>query len=210
MRLKHVKGAHETITSSPYVLLHPEEYRGKFHELFGNDFPIHLEIGMGKGMFLTSKAKQNPNINFIGIEKYDSVMVRAVQKLEKENLNNIKFIRMDARSIEEIFDHEIDTIYLNFSDPWPKDKHEKRRLTSENFLKKYDSIFTSDCKILQKTDNRKFFEYSLKSFLSYGYQLEEISLSLHEDQISSNIMTEYEQKWVEKNVPIYYVRMKKN
>ena len=210
MRLKHVKGAHERVEKSSYILLTPEEHKGKYHDLFQNDHPIHLEIGMGKGNFLIENAKKYPNINFIGIEKYDSVMVRAVEKLEKENLTNIKLIRMDAVEIEKIFSKEIDTIYLNFSDPWPKDKHEKRRLTSANFLKRYDQLFEKEAKIKCKTDNRKLFEYSLISLTNYGYKMEELSLSLHDDSFEENIMTEYEQKWVEKNVPIYYVFVRKN
>lgn len=205
MRLKHVKGAHEKIEKSSYVLQNYMDYKGKFNDLFGNDHPIHLEIGMGKGNFLIENAKRYPEINFIGIEKYDSVMVRAIEKLEEEALPNIRLIRMDARSIEEVFSKEIDIIYLNFSDPWPKDKHEKRRLTSDFYLDKYDLIFKNKAKIIQKTDNRKLFEFSIKSYVKHHYQIEDLSLSLHEDDYPLNIMTEYEKKWKERNVPIYYI-----
>ncbi len=205
MRLKHVKGAHEKIEKSPYVLLDYLDYKGNYHKIFKNDYPIHLEIGMGKGNFIIQKAKKYPNINFIGIEKYDSVLVRAIEKVEHEELPNLKFIRMDARSIEDVFYKEIDTIYLNFSDPWPKDKHEKRRLTSSFYLEKYDGIFKELPKIIQKTDNRKLFEYSLKSFINYGYKIEDISLSVHEENFQENITTEYEKKWSEKGFPIYFV-----
>lgn len=205
MRLKHVKGAHEKIENSSYVLKDYLNYKGKFYEIFGNNCPIHLEIGMGKGNFIIEKAKKNPHINFIGIEKYDSVLVRAIEKVQFETLPNLKFIRMDAGNIEKVFDREIDVVYLNFSDPWPKDKHEKRRLTSSFYLKKYDIIFKDMPKIIQKTDNRKLFEYSLKSFTDYGYKIEDISLSLHEDDYDDNIFTEYEKKWSERGYPIYFV-----
>ena len=146
----------------------------------------------------------NPDINYIGIEKFDSVMVRAIEKLESENIPNLKLIKMDAEKIDEIFNQEIDKVYLNFSDPWPKDRHEKRRLTSKIFLNKYDKIFKSLNNIVFKTDNRKLFEYSLKSFTDYGYQIKTISLDLHNDEIP-NVETEYEIKFSSKGYPIYMV-----
>ena len=208
MRLKNVKGALEEVNKSSYVIKTPEDYKGKFKKLFNNDNPIHLEIGMGKGDFIINIAKSFPNINFIGIEMYDSVIVRAVQKLENENINNLKLIKFDATNIEEIFNKEINVIYLNFSDPWPKNRHEHRRLTSERFLKRYDRVFKKDHTIIQKTDNRHLFEYSLKSFTDYGYKIEEISLNLHEDNIF-NIETEYEKKFSSKGYPIYMVKVTK-
>lgn len=208
MRLKNVKGAKEEIEISPYLVHNPNNYKGVFQSLFYNDNPIHLEIGMGKGQFLVSMAERNPNINFIGIEMYDSVILRAVQKQKELNLPNLKLIRMDATDIESVFEHEIEVLYLNFSDPWPKKRHEHRRLTSDRFLKRYDNIFKDKCVIVQKTDNRKLFEYSMKSFTDYGYKIDELSLNLHEDDVS-NIMTEYEERFVSKGYPIYMVKVEK-
>lgn len=209
MRLKYVKGAKEKVESSSYVILDYEKYKGNYKKIFGNDNPIYIEIGMGKGNFIIENAKRYPNINFIGIEKYDSVIVRAVEKLDDILLPNLKLIRMDALNIESVFDHEIDTIYLNFSDPWPKARHARRRLTSCEFLKKYDKIFTDKCHIIQKTDNRKLFEYSIKSLTDYGYKIEDISLNLYDDDINLNIQTEYEVKMLEKNMVIYKIEVMK-
>lgn len=209
MRLKCVKGAKEKVESSSYVILDYEKYKGNYKKIFGNDNPIYIEIGMGKGNFIIENAKRYPNINFIGIEKYDSVIVRAVEKLDDILLPNLKLIRMDALNIESVFDHEIDTIYLNFSDPWPKARHARRRLTSCEFLKKYDKIFTDKCHIIQKTDNRKLFEYSIKSLTDYGYKIEDISLNLYDDDINLNIQTEYEVKMLEKNMIIYKIEVMK-
>lgn len=203
MRLKKVKNAKERIEHSQYIILNPKAYRGKWQTLFGNDNPIHIEIGMGKGQFIIENAKRYPNINFIGIEKFDSVIVRAVEKLEEETLSNLKLIRMDALEINEVFDCEIDTIYLNFSDPWPKKRHTNRRLSSPNFLTKYDSLFQGLQTIIMKTDNRGLFEYSLMSIANYGYQLEEISLDLYQDDVKDNIPTEYENRFANEGFPIY-------
>ncbi len=209
MRLKCVKGAKEKVESSSYVILDYEKYKGNYKKIFGNDNPIYIEIGMGKGNFIIENAKRYPNINFIGIEKYDSVIVRAVEKLDDILLPNLKLIRMDALNIESVFDHEIDTIYLNFSDPWPKARHARRRLTSCEFLKKYDKIFNDKCHIIQKTDNRKLFEYSIKSLTDYGYKIEDISLNLYDDDTNLNIQTEYEVKMLEKNMVIYKIEVMK-
>ena len=160
---------------------------------------------MGKGDFIINMAMHFKNINFIGIEMYDSVMVRAVEKLDSV-IPNLRFIKVDATNIEEIFDKEIDTLYLNFSDPWPKNRHEHRRLTCHRFLKRYDSIFKGKKVIVQKTDNRGFFEYSLKSLTDYNYKIDEISLNLHNSDIF-NIETEYERKFSNKGYPIYMVKM---
>ncbi len=206
MRLKHVKGAIEVIEASDYIIKNPGNYKGIFHSLFHNNNPIHLEIGMGKGQFLIEMAKANPHINFIGMEMYDSVMIRAVQKQNEQQLPNLKLIKMDATNIEDIFDHEIDVLYLNFSDPWPKNRHAHRRLTSERFLKRYDMIFKNKKTIIQKTDNRKLFEFSLKAFTDYGYKIEEISLDLHQDDFP-NITTEYEERFANMGMPIYMVKV---
>lgn len=209
MRLRNVKGAKEIIESSNYVVLNYKYYKGKYNKLFNNENPIYVEIGMGKGKFIVENAIKYPDINFIGIEKYDSVVVRAVQKLENYDIPNLKIVRMDALEIEEVFDKEISKIFLNFSDPWPKDRHTHRRLSSEKFLNKYDLIFKDAKNIIMKTDNRKLFEYSLKSFVSYGYKINDISLDLHNDNYKDNIMTEYETKFVSRGNQIYMVDVTK-
>ncbi len=188
VRLKNVKGAKEKIEASSYIIKDPETYKGKYQTLFSQNNPIHLEIGMGKGDFIIKMAKKYPNINFIGIEMFDSVMVRACEKLENEDIPNLKLIKMDA--VENVFSKEISCIYLNFSDPWPKKRHAKRRLTSEIFLNKYDNIFKDEKTIIQKTDNRHLFEYSLISFVNHGYKISELSLDLTHDDIE-NETSEY-------------------
>jgi tRNA (guanine-N7-)-methyltransferase len=164
---------------------------------------------MGKGKFIIENALKNPNINYIGIEKYDSVIVRAVEKLENLDLSNLKLLRMDANNIEEIFNKNVDLIYLNFSDPWPKTRHERRRLSSPDFLKKYDKIFKNKKHIIMKTDNRKLFEYSIISFTNYGYKINKISLDLYNDDINDNISTEYEDKFNSLGQPIYMIDVEK-
>ncbi len=208
MRLKNVKGAKEIIGSSNYIIKNPKDYKGNFNQLFKNKNEIHLEIGMGKGDFIIGMAKKYPNINFIGIEMFDSVIVRAVQKLEDIELPNLKLIRFDATEITDIFNKEIDKIYLNFSDPWPKNRHEHRRLTSDIFLKRYDYIFKDKCHIIQKTDNRKLFEFSIMSYVRNDYKIKEISLNLSEDDYE-NIETEYEKKFVSLGYPIYMIEVYK-
>lgn len=209
MRLRNVKGAKEIIESSNYVVLDYKKYRGNYNKLFKNNNPIYVEIGMGKGKFIIDNAIKYPNINFIGIEKYDSVVVRAIQKLEDKDIPNLKIIRMDALEITDVFDKEVSRIYLNFSDPWPKDRHEHRRLSSDIFLKKYDLIFKNNKNIVMKTDNRNLFEYSVKSFVNYGYKINDISLDLHQANYPDNIMTEYEEKFVSKGNPIYMIDVSK-
>lgn len=209
MRLKNIKGASEKILLGKYFINNPNEYKGKWNKLFKNNNPIYIEIGMGKGNFIIKNALDNPNINYIGIEMYDSVILRAVEKTNELELNNLYLIRMDARLIEEVFDKEIDLIYLNFSDPWPKDRHAKRRLSSPNFLNKYKDIFKDENRIVMKTDNRHLFEYSVESFTNYGYKINDISLNLHEDNYPENIKTEYEEKFFSRNMPIYMVDVKK-
>lgn len=208
MRLRNVKGAAEKINDSPYIIKNPKDYKGNYKKLFNNNNPIYLEIGIGKGKFIKENARKYPDINFIGIEKFDSVMVRAVENIEEE-LPNLKLIKMDATEIEEIFDKDIDLLYLNFSDPWPKNRHEHRRLTSEKFLKRYDKIFKDEKQIIMKTDNRKLFEYSIMSFTNYGYKIEKLSLNLHDDNEENNIETEYEIKFSNLGFPIYLTQVKK-
>ena len=208
MRLRNVRGAGEIIEKSLYVIKNYCEYKGKYNMIFNNENPIHIEIGMGKGDFIINMAKKYPNINFIGIEKFDSVLVRAIEKVD-DDIPNLRFIRMDATEIENVFYNEIDTIYLNFSDPWPKNRHEHRRLTSERFLTRYNNVFSGDKKIIMKTDNRKLFEFSIMSFTNFNYKIEEISLDMYNDDIKDNVATEYERKFHEKGYPIYRISVKK-
>ena len=209
MRQRNVKNKKEIINSSKYIISNPKEYQGKWKKLFNNDNPIYIEIGMGKGDFILENALRYPNINFIGIEKYDSIMALAIKKIEKFDLANLKLIRMDALSINEVFQNEIDIIYLNFSDPWPKERHAKRRLTSNQFLEKYNNLFKKEKVIEMKTDNRSLFEFSLISFNNNGYLIEDISLDLHHSNHENNIMTEYEKKFSQENNCIYYVKVVK-
>jgi len=208
MRLRNVKNAKDIVNNSKYVINNPEEYIGKYKKLFKNENEIHIEIGMGKGDFIIGMAKKYPNINFIGIEKYESVMVRAIEKLSLEELPNLKLIRMDAIEIEKVFKKEINTIYLNFSDPWPKLRHAKRRLTSKIFLNLYDKIFCDIPHIIQKTDNIELFAYSIESLSKYGYTIEKVSLDLKNEDID-NVCTEYEKKFMNMGVNINYLNAKK-
>ena len=196
--------------NSSYLIKDPKLYKGKYNKLFGNDNPIDIEIGMGKGDFIIGMAMQNPNVNYIGIEMYDSVIVRAVQKLENKIIPNLRLIRMDANLIDEVFEKEINTIYLNFSDPWPKKRHEKRRLTSHEFLKKYDNLFKGEKKRFQKTDNLGLFAFSIESLSTYGYTLKNVTLDLYNNMIENNVQTEYEKKFESKNVKICRLEAYKN
>jgi tRNA (guanine-N7-)-methyltransferase len=207
MRLRKVKGASEAILNSKYVILNPKENKGNWNKIFNNNNKeLHIEIGMGKGDFIKNHAIRDTHINFIGIEKFDSVIVRAIEKIEEEELNNLKLIRMDAKEIEEVFENEVDVLYLNFSDPWPKNRHEDRRLSSKKFLDRYESIFKNAKTIIMKTDNRKLFEFSLISFVNQGYKLEELSLDLYNDDYKDNIPTEYETKFKNRGQNIYMVK----
>lgn len=202
MRLKNVKGANEIIIKGLYYVEDPYINKGNWNKVFNNDNPIYIEIGIGKGKFIVENAIKYPNINFIGIEKYDSVLVRAIQKSNELELNNLKLVRMDAKRIEEVFDHEVDRIYLNFSDPWPKDRHYKRRLTSYVFLDKYEHIFKNNKYIIMKTDNIDLFNFSLESLTNHGYNIEFMTNDLHSINDIDNIMTEYEEKFSNKGIKI--------
>lgn len=206
MRLRNIPGADEAIASSPYCIQSPADRKGHWTEVFENDHPIHIEIGMGKGQFLTQLAKQNPNINYIGIERYSSVLLRALQKMEEEPLSNIKFLCIDAATITDIFaKDEIDKIYLNFSDPWPKDRHAKRRLTSRQFFARYNDILKPQGRVEFKTDNHDLFTFSLEEVEEAGWQLEAHTFDLHHDDVlnEGNIMTEYEEKFSSLGNPIH-------
>lgn len=204
MRVRNIKNKKEILESSSYYISDPCKYKGSWNSLFGNSNKICLEIGTGKCSFIYEMARLNPNINFIGIEKIDTVLAFGVKEIEKkEKLNNLFLINYDAFKVDDIFSSEIDTIYLNFSDPWPKARHEKRRLTNFRFLEKYDIIFMGDKKINMKTDNRELFEYSLVSLSKYGYKIIDLSLDLHSKEDYNNIMTEYEKKFSSKGYKIY-------
>ena len=204
MRLRNVPGARETIIENQFSIQEPEQKKGKWAEVFGNDHPIHIEVGMGKGQFIIEMAKRNPEINYIGIEKYSSVLVRAVEKLEDFEQNNLRLIRMDAENIEEVFDKdEVDRIYLNFSDPWPKDRHAKRRLTSTRFLERYNNILTPEGRVMFKTDNKDLFDFSLEQVEEAGWILENHTYDLHHSEYNEeNVMTEYEEKFSAKGNPM--------
>ncbi len=204
MRLRNVRGSRDTIAESSFVIQNPELYKGRFHTLFPENQPIFIEIGMGKGQFITAMAKNNPNINYIGIEKYSSVLVRAIEKQTELELPNLKFIRMDAEDINEVFDKdEVSEIYLNFSDPWPKDRHAKRRLTSKQFFERYDLFLKADGKICFKTDNLELFRFSLEEVDSTAFKATDVTYDLHNSEWNEgNIMTEYEEKFSKKGNPI--------
>ncbi|MFS0875779.1 tRNA (guanosine(46)-N7)-methyltransferase TrmB [Solibacillus isronensis] len=206
MRLKHKPWAAEYIQQHPDVIIpNPEDYKGKWNEAFGNDNPIHIEVGTGKGQFVLGMALQNPDINYIGIELFDSVIVCALEKIEAENKpSNLRLLKVDGAKLEEFFEKgDVDRVYLNFSDPWPKTRHAKRRLTHEGFLKIYENILVDNGEIHFKTDNRGLFEYSLVSMNEYGMALNYVSLDLHANMPEDNIMTEYEEKFSKLGQPIY-------
>lgn len=206
MRLRNIPGADEVISNSAFCIQNPIELKGKWHEFFTNTNPIHIEVGMGKGRFLMDLARQNPQINYIGIERYTSVLLRAVQKINEDPLDNVHFLCIDAATLPEVFDHnEVDRIYLNFSDPWPKDRHAKRRLTSREFLARYHEILTADGRIEFKTDNQDLFTFSLEEIeASELWHLDASTRDLHHDpkMNEGNIMTEYEEKFSSKGNPI--------
>ena len=211
MRIRNIKNKDKILEKSNYVIKNPLEYKGCWQKYFKNKNPIYLEIGTGKCKFIYEMAKKNPNINFIGIERIDTVLAYGVRELEKlEILGNLVLINYDANNIDSLFYKEIDMVFLNFSDPWPKKRHEKRRLTSFSFLKKYDIIFSSDRKIMFKTDNKELFEYSIISLTTYGYKIVDISLDLHKDKDFDNVMTEYEKKFSSKGDKIYMLKAVKD
>lgn len=205
MRIRNLANASEIVSNSKCLIENPEVYRDKWQSVFKNSNPICLEVGTGKGNFIIDMAIKNPCVNFVGLEKYTSVIARALQKCEDLKLDNLVFINGDALNLDKWFNKEIDTIYLNFSDPWPKKRHAKRRLTSEIFLSLYDKIFKDTCKIVQKTDNTILFESSIISLSNYGYKIEDISLDLWStDKVYSE--TEYEHKFRLQGDKIYYLR----
>ncbi|CZT38560.1 tRNA (guanosine(46)-N7)-methyltransferase TrmB [Streptococcus agalactiae] len=207
MRVRKRKGAEEHLENNPhYVISNPEEAKGRWHEIFGNNNPIHIEVGSGKGAFITGMAEQNPDINYIGIDIQLSVLSYALDKVLDSGAKNIKLLLVDGSSLSNYFaTGEVDLMYLNFSDPWPKKKHEKRRLTYKTFLDTYKDILPEQGEIHFKTDNRGLFEYSLASFSQYGMTLKQVWLDLHASDYQQNIMTEYERKFSNKGQVIYRV-----
>ncbi|HJA72246.1 MAG TPA: tRNA (guanosine(46)-N7)-methyltransferase TrmB [Candidatus Lachnoclostridium stercoravium] len=200
MRLRHIPGAEEEIAASPFVIQEPEKNRGRWNEVFGNNNPIEIEVGMGKGKFIMELAAAHPEINYIGIERYSSVLLRGLQKRAEIDLPNIYFMRVDAKDLADIFEKgEVSRIYLNFSDPWPKDRHAKRRLTSVNFMEVYDKVLKPDGVVEFKTDNRGLFEFSLGSIQEAGWKIKYHTFDLHHSEYAEgNVMTEYEMKFSSK------------
>lgn len=208
MRLRNITGSREVIADSPFVVKEEilEQCPGTWGEIFGNGNPVYIEIGMGKGRFIHTMAREHPGINYVGIEKYSSVLLRAIQKMEEETLPNLKFIRMDAEDIHKVFGRgEVDRIYLNFSDPWPKDRHTKRRLPSRQFLARYDLILKKDGRMEFKTDNRELFDFAVGELEPAGWKAEVVTYDLHGDEelMQGNVMTEYEEKFSSMGNPIY-------
>ena len=216
MRLRNIPGAKAAITGSSYVVQNPEEWKGKWKQCFTKEQPLHIEVGMGKGRFLMDMASLHPEINYVGVEMYDSVLLRALQKRERmeadgEKLDNLKFMCIDARILPDIFEKgEVQRIYLNFSDPWPKDRHAKRRLTSKEFLKRYESIIERNGLIEFKTDNKILFDFSLEEYKKSNWELNAVSFDLHNDASlnRNNVMTEYETKFSQMGNPIFKMILK--
>lgn len=206
MEYNVIKNADKIVSSSEYVINNPTKYKNKWKDLFGNNNPIRLELGMGRGDFIIEMAKSYPNINFIGLEINDSQMVMAVNNLQTLKLPNLKLINIDAKEIDNIFGKEIDTIYLTFSEPWPKKIDEKKRFTHEGYLRLYDKIFKKNKHIILKTDNKGLFAYSLETLSQYWYVFDKVSLDLHNDERQIfNIMTNYEKQYLKEGRPIYYI-----
>lgn len=209
MRLRNITGSREEVATDKYVIGEPESLKGSWRTLYKNDNPIHLEIGTGRGKFIMELAEQNPNINYLGIEKYSSVLLRALEKRREKELQNLYFLRFDAEYLNNIFaENEVSRIYLNFSDPWPKDRHAKRRLTSRQFLSKYDKCLQSDGLVIFKTDNRTLYDFSLEEVEAAGWKIKRKTYNLHQSEyVSSNIMTEYEERFVSEGKPIHMMEI---
>lgn len=209
MRLRNIPGADDVIKNHPIAVKNEKEHKGKWKEIFSNANRLHIEIGMGKGQFLLTLAKRNPNINYVGIERYSSVLLRALEKFDTEefrDLQNIRFICMDAMELPEVFEcGEVEKIYLNFSDPWPKARHARRRLTSTRFFEQYDKVLAKEGVVEFKTDNRPLFEFSLEQVEEAGWKLVGHTFDLHHDaeMNAGNVMTEYEEKFSSLGNPIH-------
>ena len=210
MRLRHKPWAKDKLDQHPqFVVANPEMHKGNWHNVFEKNQPLHIEVGTGKGQFITGMAKANPDINYIGIELHVSVIVAALDRLIEADLPNLKLLNVNAADLGKYFSkNDVDRVYLNFSDPWPKSRHEKRRLTYKDFLKLYEDILVDGGEIHFKTDNQGLFEYSLTSFSAYGLLLKYVSLDFHNSGYEGNIMTEYEQKFSEMGQRIYRSEVK--
>lgn len=205
MRLRHIPGSEKEIAESPFVVSAPEEQKGRWSQAFGNDHLIEIEVGMGKGRFIMEMARLNPEVNYVGIERYASVLLRGLQKRAAEELPNLLFLCVDARCLPAIFaPGEVKRIYLNFSDPWPKDRHEKRRLTSKEFMTLYSQVLSPGGFVEFKTDNRGLFDYSLTSIPEAGWEIRHYTYDLHNsDYAEGNVLTEYEEKFSALGNPIF-------
>ncbi len=218
MRLRNIPGAKEEVGNHPLVIHEPEQFCGRWQQVFGNGNPLYIEVGMGKGRFLMDMALGHPDVNFVGIEMYDSVLLRALQKADElsregRSFNNCRFLCTDARKLPEIFgEGEVERIYLNFSDPWPKARHDKRRLTSRVFLKRYDKILSEDGILEFKTDNQDLFTFSLGEVPEAGWEVISSTRDLHHDAVlnKSNVMTEYEEKFSSLGHPICKMTIRRN
>lgn len=208
MRLRNIPRADSTLQAHGLVIKSPQAQRGCWRQVFGNKNPLYIEIGMGKGQFLLNMAKNYPEINFVGIERYSSVLLRAVERMNEEEfkeIKNIRFVCMDAKEIGEVFAQgEVERIYLNFSDPWPKARHAKRRLTSVEFLARYETVLADGGQVEFKTDNTPLFEFSLEQVKEAGWKLLAHTYDLHhnKEMCRGNIMTEYEEKFSSRGNPI--------
>lgn len=203
MRLRNVKGSIEAVKQNELVVQQPETLKGKWREYFGNDNPIHIEVGMGKGQFVTTHAVNNPNINYVGIEKYSGVLFKAIDLIKEAAVSNLGCIRMDALDLPDVFeDNEVDRLYLNFSDPWPKERHYKRRLTYKDFLVIYHKLLKPTGDIVFKTDNDLLFEFSVEQIKAFGMEITSMTNDLHADEPEDNVRTEYEQKFSEQGIKI--------
>ncbi|MBR4618297.1 MAG: tRNA (guanosine(46)-N7)-methyltransferase TrmB [Bacilli bacterium] len=207
MRLRNIKNKEEIIDNSSYIVKDYKKYRGKWREVFGNNNPIYIEIGMGMGKFIVENAINNPNINFIGIEKQDNVLARALPNIPVGILN-LRVLRLNALEIDEVFNHDINLIYLNFSDPWPKVRHKMRRLTSNIFLDKYEEMFRDKRIIELRTDNENLYTYSIETMSSHGYSFSDVTFNL-DSFLPERITTEYEDKFIKMGNKIYYLKASK-
>ncbi|MCD5323910.1 MULTISPECIES: tRNA (guanosine(46)-N7)-methyltransferase TrmB [Pontibacillus] len=210
MRLRNKPWADDFMRENNHVVVEePFSKKDKWNDEFKEDQPLHLEIGSGKGAFISGMGKQHPEVNFIGIERVKSVIVGALRKVLDADVSNVRLLNVDASDLRDLFgDNEVDQIYLNFSDPWPKSRHEKRRLTFHTFLEQYEAVLKPNGQIVMKTDNQHLFEYSLMSFSQYGCKIEEVNLDLHGLEDPYNVMTEYEEKFSNKGQPIYRCRVR--
>jgi tRNA (guanine-N7-)-methyltransferase len=209
MRLRNITGSIDAVVNDKFVITEPEKLKGSWSTRFGNDNPIHLEIGTGKGRFLMELAKRNPSINYVGIEKYSSVLFRALERARETELDNLHFLRFDAEYLTNIFsNNEIERIYLNFSDPWPKDRHAKRRLMSRQFLGKYDQCLHKNGEVIFKTDNRILFDFSVEEIEATDWKIKDITYDFHSSEyVTDNIMTEYEKRFVSEGKPIHMMKV---